>query len=327
MKPEIINPNAGPIIGPDGLEYVSLADSTHYKTDPDLTALVIANGDQEFVGERVCPRANVPSFKFDYYRFGTESQKIFNTYRGPGQQVHVADITKSEGTGKLEHHALATPFDRVYDGVAWGTVPVDWRAEKAKVARLIAQRRLEYDISTVMRTQATYTLKGYPSTKYGSGGTPIADVDAGIDAVLGAVGIRPGQILIGFEAWQKIRRNADVTDRIKYVNPTYGAIAGVTPTMMAAIWDVREVIIGASSYLDAAGTRTYFWADDIIIKVSTPSPSVGVPAHAYTFTLPGYPTAISFSDESRMSEYSGWADSRKPIIVGNDFAYLLYDCV
>jgi len=313
------------ITADDGTVVYRLADTTHYRTDPEVTSLVIREGDMPFVGTRVCPRAPVNMFTFAYHKFGSEHQELFDTHRGPGQRVKVADITRSREVSELEHHALAVPFDRVYDGHAWGEVPVDWKVEKANVVRIIQERMLEHAISTVLRTQASYTNKATPSTKWGAGSeTPVTDIDTAINTVEDAVGIRPQVMLIGDTAWRKLKRISDITDRIKYANPEYARKASVTAAMVADIFDLEEVIVASSSYKNAAGVMTKFWGDDVIICVRPPAPGVGVPSFAYTFTLRGYPVAIAFSDEAAMSDYIGWADGRKPKIVGDTFGYLLY---
>ncbi len=310
------------------LDRVHMADTTHYRTDPEVTSLVVSEGDLPFVGTRYATRAPVNQFNFAYHKFGPEAFELVDPYRAPGQRVKSIDFTKIRTPGQLRHFALAAPFDRVYDGQAWGDIPVDWKAEKASAVRLVIERYVEYLISSILTTQANYTNKATPSTKWSAGGTPVADIDTALDTVEDAVGIRPDVILFGQKAWRKFKRNSDVTDRIKYVNPAYGAKASITPEMVKDIFDVKEVLLGGTTYKNAAGTRVSMWNDNVVVGVRPPGrPSIGIPVHAYSFTLTGYPTGITFSEEAAFSDYAGWADAMYPTIVGDTFGYLLYDTV
>lgn len=301
-------------------------------SDPALTQLVRGPyKEQPLAGIVLAPIVDVPGETGKIPVYSDEELKVFNTERAMGQTK--ANIIPPESATPLsvamsEHDA---------------SFPVDYRQIKpesrilqqqraALVARRVVMRRMEKIIADKARTAANYTsdntvtLAGndqWSSTHADS--APLVDIETGRQKILANCGAFPNLIVLGPTAWAKFAFHSTVLDRIKYTNSQYA-----NPQLVAALLDIKTVIVGAMSYKTDAGVRTEIWGDDVVMAYvpemdDSAERSIYDPAFMNTVRKTGMPEADIWYSEDGKVEYARYTDIFDVIIRSQTCGYLIKD--
>lgn len=127
-----------------------------------------------------------------------------------------------------------------------------------------------------------------PSPKWDdAAGTPIEDITAQAISVAEKTGYKPNKLVLGPEAYDKLRHHPDVLDRIKYTQRGV-----VTPELLAALFEVDEVLVPFATENTAAegvaGSYGFVYGKSALLIYAAPAPGLMVPSGGYNFAWTGY---------------------------------------
>lgn len=119
--------------------------------------------------------------------------------------------------------------------------------------------------------------------------TPIEDIRSYITAVdlitLGAA--KPNVLAVGKQVWDALVDHPDIIDRLKYGGQITNSLAKVTPAMVAALFEIEELIVAdaveeTSIEGTAASSPAYMWGKKAILVHRTDEPQIEEVSTGYT---------------------------------------------
>jgi hypothetical protein len=118
---------------------------------------------------------------------------------------------------------------------------------------------------------------------------PIEFFDALATQMRRTTGRRPNKLVLGADLYVALKNHAEVIERIKY---TQSPPAVITPGILAALFDVGEVLIAESisnSAKEGQEDNIGFIVDSksALLLYAAPSPSIYTPSAGYTFAWTG----------------------------------------
>lgn len=281
----------------------------------------------EFISHQLFPRVIVPNRSMQLLSFGKESFRMMNTRRAPGADKKRIQYGFASGSINLVQDALE------------GVVPIEHQEEAEAVPGVslaqgainmvldVVDLGLEYECAQLVRNTATYSASNRVTLTTTarwtqSASTPQADIDAAKEVIRRGTGRYPNTLILGPNAFNALKRHAAVKEQFKYTGRD-----SITTEMLAAFFDLEQVIVGKAVYLPetAADTAqaTDVWGDDAILAYVPKGENYQVPAFAYTYVLSGYPSVMQPYFEERNDSWIYPAKiERKPYVVGADAGFL-----
>jgi hypothetical protein len=167
----------------------------------------------------------------------------------------------------------------------------------------------------------------------GTGNTFVADVERAIDTVRKSTGRRPNVMVLDAGTLKEIKQEATVLDRIKYTERGV-----VTPDLLAAMFDLDEVVVGEAIYSSAAEladgsdfASANIWEKNAgkgsaCLMWRPTQAGLMVPSAGYNFTWK--PRVVRrWREEAEHQDVIECAESFEPKVCGSDLGFLFYDTV
>ncbi len=264
-----------------------------------LTEVALGYKTPQFVHEVLFPV--IPGIKKESVRipiFGKESFKKYNTTRAIRAQRARYDFSVSSMNVVLEEESFEVPVD---DREAEEFEDYDLLKPAVKMAKRVVELGIEYKAASLARDPNNYdannvlTLSGTSQWNDYSNSDPIDNVEDMKDKVKDKIGIKPNVMVLGDEVERYLKHHPKITDRIKY------SMKGViTPDLLAEVFGIEKVVIGASVYYDeSTGTFVDIWGKDVILAYVPEEEEIGigVPAYGYKLRKKDRPKAYKYRDE------------------------------
>lgn len=129
---------------------------------------------------------------------------------------------------------------------------------------------------------------------------PFTDVATGQTAILQNTGKKPNKLTLGWPVYQALRKHPLVVDRVKY---TMQADAkAITPALLAAAFDIDEVVVAEATYNTAAekltGTYSFIVGKVALLSHTPPAPGLMIPSAGYIFGWAGLEGTNSYGVSS-----------------------------
>jgi hypothetical protein len=158
-----------------------------------------------------------------------------------------------------------------------------------------------------------------------STGSPLADVDAGREAIRQAVGIYPNTLVLSALAFNAAKNNPNVIARFQYNSSVPVEASMITPKMLAGLFNVDEVVVGAAIVTGDDGTNSDIWGNNAILAyVPIGQTFQEEPSYGYTYTMDGHPLVEqSYWDNNAKAEIYGVTMERSPVLSGIASGYLI----
>lgn len=282
------------------------------------------------IGRFLFPTAYVGQYGGQVIQFGKEGFRRYNSKRAPGS-----------ATKRVTYGYLGVPYTIVPNalealvpdeiGRDASVVPGVDLAEGAVTTTMDAlELDHEHDCATIARNASNYdsdhkvALTG-TARWTGSAGDPTANIDTAKEAIRTSVGLRANTVALSATAYAAAKNNAKILERFKYTSSQ-----SVTLAMLAALWDVQQVVVGDA--ISASGATDAFsdvWGHDVIVAYVAP-PTGGTrrdaarPSYGYTYTITGMPTVNNpYRDENAKSWVYGVTADRTPVLSGMLAGYLI----
>ena len=261
--------------------------------DPILSTQARGYSNQEFIGHRLLPYADIPVRSMRVIRFGKDAfRRYVDTRRAPGAPVKRLQIGYESDPIALKQEALE---GLVPDEISAGAqVPgIDLAATSIQQVQDVIGLGREVEIANLVRSPALYdvnhkmALAG--SAKWSHGDSdPAADVKAGREAVRRSIGRYPNVLTLGPNVFNALSDHPKIKERFKYTSSD-----SVTEALLARYFDVDEVLVGKAVALADTAADTALaddvWGTDALLTYRPAGSNFLVPAFGYVYRLLGYP--------------------------------------
>jgi len=308
------------------------ADGRDIHVDVPLSNVAVDHRPQGMIADMIAPVVTVGKQSDRIAIFSRdEALRNENAIRAPGAEANKISRSVSSETFFCNNYALKQP------------VTIENRENADPIYRSkLYNRSAEYVTGKIIlgwetrvAAQVTSTSNVGSSAAVASGWTdhtnsdPLGNVNAAIDNVQDATGLRPNRIIFGDAAWRNFRRNTAIRNLISGVN-NGGGYANMA--QVKELLEMEWVGVGGAYQNTAAegqtGTLSQVWGDNVLVYFAPMNASVDDPSFMYTFrwTAPGLPNMQAerhpFDRKTKTEEVEvGMYQDEK--IVGSEYAYLL----
>lgn len=271
--------------------------------DTHLTDVAINYKPQNFIADQICPIVSVNKETNSYPIFSRfEAFAIEDTLRTRATEAKKVTRSVSSANYGVRNYALGydVPIEDLANMDDAFRGELDLGAAKYLVSKLgLGMEKRVIDLANLSGSVSTTFL---PSSAWNAGvdanqGDPFSQVMQMIEAVQGTVGQRPNSVLVGWRAWNLMRRNSKMRNLINGVNNKGG------PVSRQAVQDVLEVdrfLVSEALWHTAneaavnSGTLTNPIHDKIFVYYAPAAASREEPSWMYGFrwTPNGYPAPL-----------------------------------
>lgn len=292
--------------------------------DPVLTKIAVDFRNEALIGDLLLPRVPVDMRAGKVVEFGKEAFHLYNTLRAPGAAVKEIEIGYENKPFALMMHSLAgkVPVEKLQEAAKGPGVDLGSRSVLSVMGTL--SLGAEKYQANLIRNPATYptshvrTLSGVDQWT-DAGSDPVADIDGGKEAVRSNIGRYPNTLALGPAAFNALKNHPKTLERFKYTSST-----SITPEMLAALLDIKNVVVGKAIYTDDIGVSQDIWGGDAILAYVPESASKETPAFGYTYVLTGTPVVeASYFRQETKSWIFPTTYEYSPEVVCQDAGYLL----
>lgn len=295
--------------------------------DPALSDLSIAYKNDSYLSEILFPTVNVAKQSGKYYKFDKANLRRNKSLRAPGGKANEVGFGLSTGSFITEDHALKEkiPFE-VIDQAENALNPEMDAAENVTEMLMVDK---EAAIATMLTDTGTVTqnvtLSGTDQWSDFDNSDPFDDITTGINTVQAAIGKRPNTIVMGQAVFNKLILHPDVLERIKYTSGT-----SVTADMLARLFNVTRVLVGAAVYNSAVEGQTdalsYIWGKHVVIAYTAESPKLKQVALGFTMVY-GKRVVKKWDEVDEDSRYVRVNENYAQELVAAEAAYLIKNAV
>lgn len=322
---------------------MSFYDSMTTGISIPLTTLATGYKPQGLIGQQVFPVAKAPMRAAKIPVFNKDAFKIYNTLRAVRAYSNRGTISADSWISySCEEHDLAIPLDR-REIEELASLPVDSRGKALFNIQDRTRRRVQWNlamedennVATIVQATANYsaghyvTLTGTDQWDDGAGGStgdPVDDIETARETIRSKIGIYPNMMIMGSDAYRVLKFHTSYTGKMKLTNDKV-----VRPDLIAAMHDLKKVIIGQSMGVDIDGNFVDLWGDNVIICYIPVNqfPDIDEPAFGYTirptFSSKPFPYVDIFTEEGGKLINIRCTDMYDQVMVNKDCGYIIKD--
>jgi hypothetical protein len=269
--------------------------------DPILTNVAQGYSSMDFVGNQLFPEVYVGAAGGQIVEFDRDAFRLYTTRRSPGSSTREILFGYSGKAFALANHRLQGVIPREHQrdaqavaGIALDQVGVEGTMRAIRLALEVEQATLAFTPGNYAAANKSAVLTG--STKWSNAaGTPLTDVDAGREAIRQACGLYPNVLVMSAPAFNACKNNPSITARFQYNGNTAVDASQITPAMLAGLFNVKKVVIGAGVYWTDANVAVDIWGNYAVLAY-VPESANGLrsrydPSYGYTYVMQGHPYA------------------------------------
>lgn len=248
--------------------------------EPLITGLVVGHPrPRRNFGESLFRRVTVPTWTFQYRKYGIETMMVRKAKRGMRSIIPHSDLSVDKLPGKLERYSWRTLADRDElinsDAAerAIGTPTVSMRQRYASAARTIVELSMEYDRAQLILAPASYsqsapdldlTLAGGSEWNAASG-----DSRSDIRTMANALAAPHGYTIEDVDVHlTNASFQAALDDPIFVARRANYATAVGNAQELRAFWGVKSVMVGDAIYSDDGITKESLYGDIAVLNLS-----------------------------------------------------------
>ena len=250
-------------------------------TDAILTNISIMYRNAAYVGTQLMPIVPVKKRSDIYYIYDSKADRfrIPKTLRAPKTESRTVDWKVTEGTYSCDEHALNDLIDDIERDNE--DKPLNLEVDTVEFLTDIIQLSLEMRTKTVVEANLSANAPSVVWEEY-TNSNPISEIETGKAAIHAVIFKHPNVLLLGQSVYDVLKHHPDILDRIKYVQKGV-----VTAELLASVFEVEKVIIGAAGYNTAkegkAASYSYLWGKNAILAYVEPRPGIKKFSLGYTF--------------------------------------------
>lgn len=265
---------------------------TQVYVDEVMSDVSIAFSNETYISDRVFPEVQVKKRTGIYYEYDKSKMRVVSDLRAPGERSKRVEYGLIERTyGPLQEHSLEQAIPDEDREEAVDPLELDTDAVENLTERILLRKEKDaYTILTTAGTGYTNSAEGYNTLSGTSrwndyaNSDPIGDIRAAKDKVKKRVLKTPNTLVLGYEAFSILKNHPQILERIKY-----SQLGVVTAELLAAVFDIQNVIIADAEENTANETETdsmsYLWGKNAWIGYITPRPGVRTVSYGYTLRM------------------------------------------
>lgn len=301
--------------------------------DPILSTQARGYSNQEFIGTRILPYADIPNRSMKVIRFGKDGfRKYLDTRRAPGAETKRVQFGYASDPVSLKQEALEALVPDEISADARNVPGIDLASVSIRTVQDIIALGREVEIAALVRNPANYdanhkiALAG--ASKWSDGTSkPKDDIKAAREIVRRSIGRYPNVLTLGPGAFNALDEHPLIRDRFKYTSSE-----SVTTAMLAKYFDVEEVLVGKAVALaenaDDTALADDVWGNDALLSYRPAGGNVLVPAFGYTYRLTGFPAVEApYYERGRKSWIYPVTEEFKGYITGAEGGFLFQGVV
>ena len=301
--------------------------------DPVLTTVAQGYASQEFVGESLFPTVYTPASGGQIIEFDRAAFQLYNTRRAAGANTAEIQVGYKGKPYVVQNHRLLGVLPREHKRDALVVAGLNLEMSIVDTTMRALELGMEVDRATLATTLANYpalnrvTLAG--ATKWSAAtGAPLADVDAGREVIRQACGMYPNTMVLSPLAFNACKNNPNIVARFQYNGMAGTDASAITERMLAGLFRVKNVIVGAGVYWTDAGQGVDIWGNNVVMafvpETAKQMRSPYVPSYGYTYTLEGHPyVEQSYEDKDKASQKQPVTLERVAVLSGISCGYLI----
>jgi hypothetical protein len=273
--------------------------------DTHLTNLAINYRPQNFIADQIAPIVSVDKESNSYPIFSRfENFAIEDTTRSRGTEAK--KITRSVSSANYQARNYALGFDVTIEDLSNMDQAFRGELDLGAAKYLVGKLGLDYErrVITLGAAAASVSTTFVPNSAWNAPvganqGDPFSQVMQMIEQVQSQVGQRPNSVLVGWRAWNLMRRNVNMRNLINGTNNRGGP---VTRDQVANVFEVDRFLVSEALWHTAnenavnSGQLTANpLADKLIVYYAPMAPSREDPSWMYSFrwTPNGYPAPFT----------------------------------
>ena len=251
-----------------------------------LSNLAVQYKNEEYIAGKFLKDLPV-SKESDYYWIWGNDFRIPDTERANGALANMATMGYSTSTYNVKEHAIK---DVITDRSRENTdSPLNLDRDMTENLTDIIMRRMEYEAMKLCFTTTTWsnnaTLTSATSWKgHTTTASPTGNVLSATGAILAGSGKRPNTMVMGWNAFEALKENQNIWERIKYSERSI-----VTEQLLSALFDMQNVYIGSAVYDSAKEgdtvSKTFVWGSDCLVAYFDPQPGIKKASAALNFRV------------------------------------------
>jgi hypothetical protein len=255
-------------------------------------AQVYLQSPQNFVSTQVFPRVSVSKQDAKYYVFDKAQLNADDMQaRANGEESAGSGFKLSQDSYHCEVYALHRDIT-ARDRSNWNNPNISIEDSTTQWLMRQALQRLERqfvaDFLSTSKWATDITLSGTTQWSDFANSDPLADVDLACTTVAQATGFTPNTGVIGFQAWQKLKRHPLIVDRVSG-GATTQMPAQVLLQTVASLMEIDRLFIAravkTTSKENASTTTTDFiFGKAMLVCYVSPNADMMSPSAGYTFT-------------------------------------------
>ena len=279
-----------------------------------------------FIADALFPTIESDLEKVDIFEFNKEAFQVYNTERAIRADSNIISPKGfSKKTATLTEHDLAYPLDyREEDESkkvklqlhATNVVTEGLRLKQEKLCAELAQNPNNYP------TGSKVVLSGTSKFSDKVNCDPVEIIETAKDAIASKIAQDPNTMVIGHEAWKELKRNEKLR---KLISDSQNKI--VTVNFLKEIFEIPNIVIGRSVFVDGSGNFTKVWGDNVILAYvpQLSSRTEYDPSFAYLIKKKNSLNIDEYQREGNKVRYIRATDIYTPFMVGADAGYLISD--
>jgi len=240
--------------------------------DPVLTNVSIGYQNSAYIAETLFPSLRVSKQSGKHFIYDKGKFRVTDNERGAGARSHETTLSLTTGLPYFcEDHALKQfVTDEDVDGAVPPMDPFQDATENVTEQHMVAREaELAASLtSTSVLTQYT-TLSGTSQWSDYSNSDPIGIIRTGKQTIHSAIHVDPNVLVLGKQVYDKLVDHPAVIERVKY-----SQLGVASPELLARLFDVERVIIGAAGKNTAVEGQTdamgYIWGKNAILAYVNP---------------------------------------------------------
>lgn len=298
--------------------------------NPILTNVAQGYGNMEYVGMNLFPRVPVEVSGGQIIEFDRDAFRLVNARRAPGGATRRIPLGYAGKPFALFQDSLEAVVPREYMRDASVVPGIDLGSRAVNVTMRNLGLSLENDQAVMATNASNYgagnkvTLAG--ATKWSVGtGTPLTDVDTAREAIRQASGVYPNVMVMSAVAFNACKNNPNIVARFQYNGAAGTDASQITPAMLAGLFNVKKVVVGAAVSWNDAGVVADIWGNNVVLAyVPEFNLALEEPSYGYTYTLNGNPLVEDpYYDNNPKSWVYGVTYERIPVLSGIASGYLI----
>ena len=304
--------------------------------DAILTNISVAYAQQaqNFIATKVFPVVPVSKQSDKYFTytkndwFRDEAQRRADATESAGGGYNM-----STGTYQADVYAFHKDIGDQVRANADAPINVDREAVEFVTSRLLL--KMETQFVENFFTTSIWATDATPSNLWSDYALsdPISDIETGKRAILSTTGYEPNTLVLGYDAFTKLKNHPDLIDRIKYTSSSV-----LTEDVMSSLFGVDKVLVAksikATNNEGATGAYSFMYGKHALLTYSAPSAGLLQPSGGYIMSWTGVSGGIGATigtSRMRMEQFkadrveSEMAFDMK--VIGTDLGYFFNGCV